>query len=310
VQTRAWGPLDRIIDALPSYLADAWESPRWLLMFAFARFVPVRRLLRRLARPAAARTPERPSALFPALPCGEIAERIDRDGLWIGLRLPSETVADIRDFATHTPCYGNFDRRLPFLASEHAAAEARYGCGLITGQFLDDVEGCGALRAIRADAALWRIAKAYLRTEPIVITTRLWWSFPSNGGAPRDFHMAGQERFHFDLDDWRSVKFFFYVTDVDLDSGPHVVLRGSHRFHTLAHQISPMVGKTEAEVVAAYGRENVTTVLGPAGLGFAEDPFAFHMGKAPRSRPRLMAEVEFGVSAATRRRFYGDLIKG
>lgn len=306
METRAWGPLDRIIDALPSYLADAWESPRWLLMFALGRFVPVRRLLRRLSRPPR-HDATQPSALFPALPADTVAAAVDADGLWVGLRLPDASVAAIRDFAVRTPCYGNFDRRFVFLPAEHAAAEQRYGRGLITGQYLDDVERCEAVRAIRADAALWRIAAAYLRTEPIVITTRLWWSFPSSRGAERDFHLAGQERFHFDLDDWRSIKFFFYLTDVDMASGPHVMLRGSHRFHTAAHQISPMVGKTEAEVVASYGPANVATICGPAGLGFAEDPFAFHMGRAPRDRPRLMAEVEFGVSAATRRRFYGDL---
>jgi hypothetical protein len=310
VETRAWGRLDRIVDALPSYLADARESPRWLLMFALARFVPVRRLLRCMARPPTTRVSEPPSVLFPALSAAAIAERVDVEGLWVGLRLPDAIVAEIRDFATRTPCYGNFDRRLAFLADEHAEAEARYGCGLITGQYLDAVEACDAMRAIRSDSALWRIARAYLRSQPIVITTRLWWSFPSRQGAARDFHMAGQERFHFDLDDWRSLKFFFYVTDVDDDAGPHVMLRGSHRFHTAAHQLSPMVGKTEEEVVAAYGRDNLITIHGPAGLGFAEDPFAFHMGRAPLRRPRLMAEIEFGVSAATRRRFYGDLIEG
>jgi hypothetical protein len=309
VESRAWGTLDRIVDAIPSYLADAWESPRWLVMFALARFVPVRELLRRLARPRAA-APDRPSALFPGVPTDAAVAALDGDGLWCGLNLPPSVVGDIRAFANATPCYGNFDRKLTFLASEHAAAEQRYGCGLIVGQYLDDVERCDAIRKLRADPTLWRIAAAYLRCDPIVITTRLWWSFPSACGAPRDFHMAGQERFHFDLDDWRSVKFFFYLSDVDDDTGPHVMLRGSHRFHTLAHQLSPMVGKTEDEVVTAYGRDRLTTVRGPAGLGFAEDPFAFHMGRAPRRAPRLMAEVEFGVSAATRRRFYGDLIKG
>jgi hypothetical protein len=309
VESRAWGPLDRIVDALPSYLADARESPRWLLMFALARFVPVRRLMRRLARAPAARAPDQPSALFPALPVDAVAEQLDANGVWVGLRLPDDVVAEIRGFAERTPCYGNFDRRLAFLPADHSAAEARYGQGLITGQYLDDVERCAAIQEIRADGALWRIAAAYLRAKPIVITTRLWWSFPSANGADRDFHMAGQGRFHFDLDDWRSLKFFFYLTDVDVDAGPHVMLRGSHRFHTAAHQLSPMVGKTEAEVVACYGRDNLVTIRGPAGLGFAEDPFAFHMGRAPRARRRLMAEVEFGVSAATRRRFYGDLIR-
>ncbi len=309
METRAWGPLDRMVDALPSYWADACESPRWLVMFALARFVPLRRLRRCLSRPPAVRTSEPVSGLFPALTPDTIARHIDDDGLWCGLQLPGDIVAEARGFAMRTPCYGNFDRRFAFLPGDHADAEARYGRGLLTGQYLEAVERCAAIRAIRADPALWRIAAAYLRAKPIVITTRLWWSFPSASGASRDFHMAGQERFHFDLDDWRSLKFFFYLTDVDDESGPHVMVRGSHRHHTAAHQLSPMVGKSEDAVVAAYGRANLATVRGAAGLGFAEDPFAFHMGRAPLTRPRLMAEVQFGVSAATPRRFYGDLIR-
>ena len=306
-ETRAWTLFDRILDAVPSYWADARESPRWLLMFALARVVPVRRLLRALAR-ARQPTEARPSLLFPGVRSDAAVARLQFDGVWTGLMLPAPLVREIQAFAARTPCYGNFDRRLAFLPHQHADAERRFGRGLIVGQYLDAVEDCGAIRAIRDDALLWRIATAYLRTDPIVVTTRLWWSFPSSRGEARDYHMAGQGRFHFDLDDWRSVKFFFYLTDVDAASGPHVVARGTHWRHTVAHQVSPMVGKTEAEVRAAYGDDALTTIKGPAGLGFAEDPFAFHMGAQPTRRPRLMAEIEFGVSAATRRRFYGDLV--
>jgi hypothetical protein len=306
-ETHPWSLLDRILDALPSYWADARESPRWLLMFTLARFVPVRRLLRWCAR-ASRPTEARPSALFPSARPDRAVARLLVDGLWTGLRLPPPIVAEICAFAARTPCYGNFDRRLAFLPHEHIAAEARFGRGLVVGQYLDAVECCPAIHAIRDDALLWRIARAYLRTDPIVVTTRLWWSFPSRHGEARDYHMAGQGRFHFDLDDWRSLKFFFYLTDVDAASGPHVVARGTHRHHTAAHQFSPMVGKTEAEVRAAYGEDALAMITGPAGLGFVEDPFAFHMGAPPRTRPRLMAEIEFGVSAATKRRFYGDLV--
>jgi hypothetical protein len=306
-ETRSWTPIDRMLDALPSYWADARESPQWLLMFALARFVPVRRLLRRIARLPAARD-TRASALFPSVRSDAAVARLQFDGVWTGLMLPPRVVDEIRAFATRTPCYGNFDRKLAFLPGAHAEAEARHGRGIVVGQYLDAVEDCPAIRVIREDPLLWRIATDYLRTDPIVVTTRLWWSFPSRGGAARDYHMAGQGRFHFDLDDWRSLKFFFYLTDVDARSGPHVVARGTHRFHKAAHQFSPMVGKTEEAVRAAYGDDALATITGPAGFGFAEDPFAFHMGALPQRRPRLMAEIEFGVSAATRRRFYGDLV--
>jgi hypothetical protein len=134
---------------------------------------------------------------------------------------------------------------------------------------------------------------------------RLWWIFPTSP-SEHDLHLASLDRFHFDLDDWQTLKFFFYLTPVDQDAGPHVYMRGSHRYRRWKHQMTLLVGQSTDEVMAAYGRENLLSLTGEGGFGFAEDPFGFHTGTAPRLTPRLMMEVAFGVSAASKRRFYGE----
>jgi hypothetical protein len=96
--------------------------------------------------------------------------------------------------------------------------------------------------------------------------------------------------------DYRALFFFFYLTDVDSTTGPHMVARGSHRRKKLRHRLSLFVGRPDGEIIEYYGGDNVVTVTGPAGTGFAEDPFCFHRGTPPTSGDRLMLRVHFRIS--------------
>ena len=120
--------------------------------------------------------------------------------------------------------------------------------------------------------------------------------------------MASQNGFHFDLEDWRQLKVFFYLTDVGPDNGPHRYVRGSHTKRPLRHQFTLFVGKTEQQINEAYGTEAVTTMLGSAGTGFIEDPFGFHTATPVRAGRRLVLEISFGVSDVLHRRRYGELV--
>ena len=125
-------------------------------------------------------------------------------------------------------------------------------------------------------------------------------------GRDADLNLASQEKLHFDLDDWRALKFFFYLTPVGHGGGPHVYVRRTHNRRVARHQWTLVVGHPNEDVLDAYGPENETVVLGGAGHGFAVDPFGFHMGTVVRTAPRLMLEVGFGVSSVLGRRFHGE----
>jgi hypothetical protein len=161
---------------------------------------------------------------------------------------------------------------------------------------------------VQGDPLLLDVAAHYLGGQARLITTRAWWSFPTSSAGEADLRLASQEKYHFDLDDWRMLKFFFYLTAVDAGGGPHVFVKGSHARRILKHQLTLLVGHPAQEVLRAYGAENAATLTGPAGLGFVEDPFGFHMGTLAKHSLRLMMEVGFGVSPASRRRFHGEPI--
>ncbi|QKC99845.1 hypothetical protein [Mesorhizobium sp. NZP2298] len=297
--------LRRIAVRIPTYLTDLRENPAWLPMFMLARTMPGRRmhwLGAKRARPA----DNVGDTMFSGVERAAVVDALRSDGLFSGLVLPSEIHEEIARFAERTPCFGNFDRRLEFMPGEHAQAEKRLARSLLSGHYFERILDCPAALAIQRDPLLLDIAAHYLGGQAKLITTRVWWSFPTGAASDADKNLASLGKYHFDLDDWRMLKFFFYLRPVDADTGPHVYVRGSHRRRAMKHQLTLLVGHPAQEVLDVYGEQSPVTLTGEAGLGFVEDPFGFHMGTVPARTPRLMMEVGFGVSRPSRRRFHGE----
>ena len=243
--------------------------------------------------------------MFGKLQAETISAELKRTGIFAGLTLPAEIHQEIARFGRETPCFGNFERKLEFLASDHAEAERRFGRTILSGHHFERVLQCEAAVAVQADPLLLNVARHYLGGEAKLITTRIWWSFPTKSASEADLSRASF-KYHFDLDDWRLLKFFFYLSDVDDDAGPHVYVRGSHKRRRIKHQLTLLVGHSAEEVLAFYGEENAITVTGGGGTGLVGDPFGFHMGTLAKRTPRLMMEVGFGVSKPSKRRYHGE----
>ncbi|MER8376462.1 hypothetical protein [Mesorhizobium sp. M1406] len=297
--------LRRIAVRIPTYLSDIRENPAWLPMFMLARTMPARRMHWRGAKPVR-RSQRAQDTMFAGINCQDVVDALRMDGLFPGLVLPTLVAEDVAAFARCTPCFGNFDRRLEFMPAEHAEAEARFGRPLLSGHYFERILGCNSAVAIQNDPLLVDIAAHYLGGQATLITTRVWWSFPTGQASDADKNLASLGKYHFDLDDWRMLKFFFYLVPVDEGTGPHVYVRGSHDRRALKHQLTLVVGHPAQEILDVYGKQSPVTLTGEAGFGFVEDPFGFHMGTVPAHRPRLMMEVGFGVSPPSRRRFHGE----
>ena len=145
-------------------------------------------------------------------------------------------------------------------------------------------------------SGLLAIAAKFLGTPPVHVASELWWSFPVTATLSEQLQAA--QVFHYDLDDYRFIKFFFYLTDVDLSSGPHVLLRGSHKNKKLSHQLLGVrcASKGDREIVECYGADNLIAICGSAGLGFAEDSTCFHKGTLPTEKERLLLQIEYAIN--------------
>ncbi len=301
---RSGGTLQRMKARLPTYMTDLRENPFWLPMFVLARTMPFRRAHWLFAKPAP-RINVAGRSIFGNLDAKAVATELKSSGIFTGLTLPDAIHQEISRFGRETPCFGNFDRNKEFLAGEHERAERDFGTSILSGHHFERVSECDAAITVQQDPLLKSIAMNYLGGEAQLITTRTWWSFPTKSATDLDLSRASF-KYHFDLDDWRMLKFFFYLTDVDENAGPHVFVRGSHNRRRLKHQLTMVVGHPSEEVTGYYGSDRAVTITGKAGTGFVEDPFGFHMGTLAKKNPRLMMEVGFGVSKLSKRRFHGE----
>jgi hypothetical protein len=130
-----------------------------------------------------------------------------------------------------------------------------------------------------------QIACEYLGCLPTISTIGIRWSLP--GGQQQ----ATTQNFHRDMEDWRFLKFFVYLTDVDLDSGPHLFVRGSHR-----RGASLFFRPIETDYIKnAFGTDSIEQVSGPSGTAFIADTRGIHAGPIPRRRARLMLEVGYSI---------------
>lgn len=139
------------------------------------------------------------------------------------------------------------------------------------------------------DQSLIALAQAYFGAVPINDLMAFWWSAPQ----PTASSEAAQ-LFHYDLDRQKFLKFFFYLTDVGPDNGPHCYVRGSHvhkppRFYADRRF-------SDEEVAQAFPADDIREVHGPAGTIVAGDTLCLHKGKPLVSGARLIFQVEFTLS--------------
>lgn len=259
-----------------SYLQEG--GVHWGLMFAGSRVLALRRLVDGLRPPhePVARAP-RESRLEPVEVDALLAD-LRRDGAAEGLRLRSEDVAALRRLGEEAECV----RRWPDPSRSLLYLE----------EHMDLRAACPLLADLERDPLLIYIAERWLEAPPVHLGTRMWWSLARPAGLTERAKF-GQKYWHYDLHDWRAIKFSFYLTDVGPGSGGTAWVAGSHARKRLRDQLTLFIGRSEDEVRAAYGPQQLRVTQGPAGAGFALDPYTFHMGTPP-DRDRLVLQIEFG----------------
>lgn len=133
--------------------------------------------------------------------------------------------------------------------------------------------------------SLISIATQYFGVIPKVDSIYAWWSFPSN-------QAVSTQTFHRDIDTLHALKFMVYLTDVSLNSGPHVYVRGSSKGKLRTVKDKP---HADDEIINKFGADCILTLTGEEGFNFIGDMFAFHKGCTPTERPRLILQVYYSL---------------
>ncbi|MDQ0390807.1 hypothetical protein [Labrys monachus] len=278
-----------------------------MFMLIFARLLAARKAERLLHGAAPKSVEVADGTRIQTDDVASVVPTLVKNGVCTDFRLLPEDVRQILDFAENTVCYPRDGSGKGFLPREFEHANTERQRDVIAAYYFDRVKDCAAIERLQVDPLICGVANAYLGEDVQNIRTRLWWSFPAKRVDDADLHAAAQEKFHFDMNDWRTLKFFFYITPTDEQSGAHRYIEASHRKRRLRHQFTLMVGHEFEELLAYYGPDAIKTVTGDAGAGFAEDPFTFHTGTLCRTKPRLILELEYGPSAPSPSYRYGVL---
>ena len=272
------------------------KNPAWLLMFLLGRFNFMRNLVSLFHQVKDLDKYQERHSIFKDIEVDLVVKSLQRDGYYLGINLPPALIDEITQLAYSTKIQArNYNANLSFFYSDKTQLNTEDSNTFVHGFYTDVSSRIPSIKKLENDPKLLKIAAQYLDCEPVHIRTDLSWCFVAEKSAYEKNGGDAQILFHYDLDDYHALKFFFFITDVDLSSGPHVCIRGSHKKKKLFHQFSLLIGRSDREMVDYYGQENLITICGQAGFGFAEDPFCFHRGTPPIDKDRLMLQIEFAV---------------
>ncbi|MCC7598331.1 hypothetical protein IGS61_12595 [Janthinobacterium sp. FW305-129] len=235
-----------------------------------------------------------PNSVFANCDPDAFVAELRRDGVAFGLALPPALLAEICAYTDQASCYADREPEKGFMAQQRGDAEAHLGKPVLVAQYLNTEKNCPAIEQLRNDPFLLLVAAEYLGSIPTHVGTNCWWTFPVDASAEDRVRHA--HVFHSDLDDFSFFKFFFYLSDVEND-GAHVCVPGSHtRPPRLSLRDHFLVRRwRDQEIEQFYGEENILSINGKAGTGFAEDTYCMHKGSTPMHQPRLLLQMQFAL---------------
>jgi hypothetical protein len=260
-------------------------------MSIFGRFSIIRTAVNYLRKKTVNHSYDLSKSILSPLDTSIAVQALKKDGLFLGINLPVDIRKEILKFAISNECYGDSNPSLGFKIFQKQQIEHKINIIFNKAQYFNTSYLCPTIQKIADDPTLLEIASQYLETEPIFTGSRLWWIF-----AVDDPHYNPRQTvsyYHYDLDDYSCVRFFFYLTDVDINSGPHICIRGSHHHKKITHVIFPFKRRTDEEIAAVYGQENIVTICGQAGFGFAEDTICYHKAERPLGKDRLILQIQY-----------------
>jgi len=150
------------------------------------------------------------------------------------------------------------------------------------------------LQRVVFDESILSFAQKYLGVAPILDLVAMWWHTTFAKSPDKE----AAQWFHFDMDHLKWIKFFFYITDVDENTGPHTFVARTHRSFGIPFKLRKMgyVRLTDEEVASAFSQDSFKEFVGKRGTLIVEDTRGLHKGKHCISGDRLLFQLEFTAS--------------
>jgi len=227
--------------------------------------------------------------VFETIDVNAAVKSIRGKSFWAGLQLPQSLLSELLEF-----CDKEAKFRINMSESNLTSIPAYSDCvSRPDGTHFscrNPHEYCEAARQVCYDPKVIEIFGNYFGSEPMLQGTIIWWSYPlhHNGVSFGNSEWG----YHYDIDDYKFAKLFFYLTDVDRDCGPHVLVEGTHKSKNVYEKLNRRM--SDEEVESRYpGRIRIMT--GKKGSGFFSDTFNIHKGLEPKKR-RCIFQIVYSIT--------------
>ncbi|MEB3310425.1 MAG: hypothetical protein VKJ02_09340 [Snowella sp.] len=145
---------------------------------------------------------------------------------------------------------------------------------------------------LRHDSFLLEIAEKYLGYYPDNCDVMLWWSFASNLSSEDRRSQFQTIDYHYDVHGLNFFYISFYLTDVNVNSGAHRLVKSSHKNKKLWMLLRS--ARFPDEIIHHYySKEQIITIEGNVGKCFLEDASCFHKALPPIEKERLFLQLRF-----------------
>jgi hypothetical protein len=214
---------------------------------------------------------------------GKVVAEIAEEGCSVLPRkLSGEDIKEIIDFTFSTPAYAVDPTKKINISPDAIPRD--------TARHVWDIEKIIRIPAVQRlllDPAFHKIAQDYLKATPVLSSVTLWIDAP----ADKKF---GAHQYHYDNDGPGFLKFFFYLTDVEPETGAHCFMRGTHDHRKPeAFRISKLYD--DQALHDFYGKEKEIMFTAPKGTIIAEDTAGFHRGSTILRNYRLLMQFQYSV---------------
>ena len=204
-----------------------------------------------------------------------------------GLSLPPEFVDRLNRVARDRPLSAHGEETLTFREFQEEGGRDRVALAVVKG-----ASEVPEVQRIASDSMITEVVDRYLGYHARRVESWLFWS-PANRLTVAEREAVFQTvRFHYDVHGYNFMYVNFYLSNVDENSGAHVLVEGTHRGKRLRHLLGSARLRDD-QVRDAFGDDRVRIIGGPAGSGFFEDTSCYHKALTPISSDRLMLQLRY-----------------
>ena len=210
-------------------------------------------------------------------------KELNDEGIFKDIKLPNEYVDEIIKYCEKREFNFNRNKKNKIQFNERFNQKDLYIMNLMN-PHLD----CELIDRVFKDEKIISIVKKYLGVTPKINSTQIFWSIPCFDENGKPAETPNKEfGYHYDVDGFKFLKLFFYLTDViDDNSGNHVFIKKNKKEKIFKERMFRRISEETAN--KNYG-DRINNIIGKAGTGFLEDTSFYHKGKFPLKERGIIA---------------------